>query len=151
MHPSDGLLILVVDDDEEDVELAREAFDGTPGVRALASVGDGEEMLDYLHRRGAWADPASSPRPDLILLDLNMPRMDGREALRRLKADPSLARIPVVVLTTSGAEFDIEQSYGDGALSFITKPGTFDGLVELARALGHYWTRVATLPPSGSR
>ena len=102
--------------------------------------------MDYLHRRGKYADPSQAPRPGLILLDLNMPRKDGREALREIKADPDLRTIPVVVLTTSKAEEDIVRSYTFGASSFITKPVTFDGLVEVMKTLGRYWFHIVDLP-----
>jgi CheY-like chemotaxis protein len=105
--------------------------------------------MDYLHRRGAFTDPASAPRPDLILLDLNMPRKDGREALHEIKADPALRRIPVVVLTTSKTEQDVLRSYDLGANSYITKPVTFDSLVEVVRTLGQYWFEIVELPGDG--
>ncbi|HUH03456.1 MAG TPA: response regulator, partial [Kofleriaceae bacterium] len=104
-------------------------------------------LMDYLHRRGRYADPAESPRPGLILLDLNMPRKDGREALREIKADPTLSDIPVVILTTSKAEEDIARSYRDGANSFITKPVSFAALIEVVQTLGKYWLQIVDLPP----
>ena len=107
---------------------------------------DGEELLDYLHRRGKYSPPADTPRPGLILLDLNMPRMDGREALREIKGDASLRQIPVVVMTTSKAEEDILRSYDSGASSFISKPMSFEGLVELMKGLGRYWFEIVELP-----
>ncbi len=108
-----------------------------------------EQLLDYLNRRGRWANPADAPRPGVVLLDLNMPRMDGREALAAIKADPALRRIPIVVLTTSRAEADVLRSYDLGANSFITKPVTFGGLVEAMRVLGRYWIEIVELPPEG--
>jgi CheY-like chemotaxis protein len=102
--------------------------------------------MDYLARRGKFSNPDDSPRPGLILLDLNMPRKDGREALKEIKADPNLRRIPIVVMTTSKAEEDIYRSYDIGASSFITKPITFDRLVELMKALGAYWVEFVELP-----
>ena len=104
----------------------------------LRFVSDGEELLDYLLRRGAFSDPESSPRPGLILLDLNMPKKDGREALAEIKAEQELRRIPVFVLTTSKDEEDVHQSYELGGSSFLTKPVTFAGLVEAARTLTRY-------------
>jgi arylsulfatase A-like enzyme len=104
------------------------------------------ELMDYLKRRGKYADPALSPRPGLILLDLNMPRKDGREALAEIKADPDLQTIPVVVLTTSKADEDIYRSYSVGASSFITKPVSFEGLVDVIRTVGHYWFEIVELP-----
>ena len=112
----------------------------------LRFVADGVELLDYLRRRGAYADAESAPWPGVILLDLNMPRMDGREALEEIKRDPQLRRIPVVVMTTSAAEEDILRSYDLGAASFITKPITFEGLVAVMRGLGAYWIELVQLP-----
>jgi len=104
------------------------------------------ELLDYLNQRGAYSRPGSAPFPGVILLDLNMPRKDGREALREIKADPKLRNIPIVVMSTSKAEADIAQSYEFGANSFITKPVTFDGLVDVVRSLGKYWFEIVELP-----
>ena len=142
------LTILMADDDPDDRLLARMALErqGMHGV--LRTVDDGEELMDYLHRRGAYADPASSPRPHLVLLDLNMPRMDGREALQALKSDPSLRQIPVVVLTTSRSDEEVFRSYDLGANSFVTKPVTFDELVAVLQRLDLYWLRTVSLPPA---
>jgi two-component system response regulator len=139
----------MAEDDPDDRLLAAEALREGRGGGELRFVEDGEQLLDYLRRRGRWADPAQSPRPALVLLDLNMPRMDGREALAALKADPELRRIPVVVLTTSRARDDVAVSYDLGASSFITKPSTFGGLVKAMRALGDYWMDIVQLPPPG--
>jgi CheY-like chemotaxis protein len=109
-------------------------------------VENGEELLDYLKRRGRFAPPASAPSPGLILLDLNMPRKDGREALREIKEDPELCTIPVVILTTSKADTDIARIYELGANSFIAKPVSFDGLVDVMRVLGRYWFEIVELP-----
>lgn len=127
--------------------LTQEAFLLARLVNDLRFVTDGVELLDYLLRRGAFKDPASSPRPGLILLDLNMPRMDGREALTQIKADPRLRRIPVVVLTTSKSEEDIFRTYDLGAASFVTKPVSFDALTEIIRVLQVYWLQIVALPP----
>ena len=108
---------------------------------------DGEELLEYLQRRGRYADLKDAPLPGLILLDLNMPRKDGREALKEIKADANLRRIPIVVLTTSKAEEDILRTYDLGVNSYITKPVTFKSLVELIKLLGRYWFEVVELPP----
>ena len=108
---------------------------------------DGVELIDYLRQQNGYSDPASSPRPGLILLDLNMPRMDGREALRRIKSDPTLHDIPVVILSTSGLDEDIVRSYQLGVNSFITKPVTFSGLVAAMNILGRYWLEIVELPP----
>jgi CheY-like chemotaxis protein len=133
------IVILMADDDEDDRLLTRDALIESRVANDLRFVEDGEALMDYLQRRGPYADPATSPRPGLILLDLNMPRKDGREALREIKADPELRRIPVVVLTTSKAEEDVYRSYDVGANSYITKPVTFEGLIELMKTLGRYW------------
>jgi CheY-like chemotaxis protein len=136
----------MADDDPEDCMLAREALEECKVPNRLLTVADGEELLDYLHRRGSYADPASSPRPGLILLDLNMPRMDGREALALIKADPGLRRIPTVVMTTSKSEEDVEHSYDLGANSYITKPVTFEAMVNVIQALTEYWFSIVELP-----
>jgi CheY-like chemotaxis protein len=141
------LTILMADDDPDDRLLARRALEKHGLAEALRTVADGEELMDYLHRRGPYADPALSPRPSLVLLDLNMPRKDGREALAEIKGDPALRRIPVVVLTTSRADEEVFRSYDLGANSYVTKPVTFDGLVEVMRTLGLYWLRTVSLPP----
>ena len=143
-----SVVILMADDDADDRELTRDALKESRLVNDLHFVEDGAALLDYLHRRGAYSRPGSAPRPGVILLDLNMPRKDGREALREIKADPELRNIPVVVLTTSKAEQDIAQSYDLGANSFITKPVTFAGLVEVVRELGRYWFDLVELPPA---
>lgn len=141
------IVILLADDDEEDRMLAADALEESRVVNDLRFVQDGEELLDYLYHRGKYAEPGSSPTPGLILLDLNMPRKDGREALREIKADPDLRRVPVVVLTTSKAEEDIYRTYDLGANSFITKPVSFDGLVAVMRDIGRYWIEIVELPP----
>ena len=130
------VVILMADDDADDRLLCQQALAESRVLNDLRFVEDGEQLLDYLYRRNAFADPASSPRPGLILLDLNMPRMDGREALRIIKADPALRKIPVVIMTTSQAEEDIDRSYDYGANSFVTKPVTFERLVELMQTMG---------------
>src|SRR5207302_1889890 len=107
---------------------------------------DGEDLMSYLHHQGQFSNAGESPAPSLILLDLNMPRKDGREALREIKSDAALRHIPVVVLTTSRAEEDVVRSYQLGVNSFITKPLTFQGLVEAMKALGRYWFEVVELP-----
>ncbi|TFG88933.1 MAG: response regulator [Gemmatimonadales bacterium] len=139
-----AIRILMAEDDVEDQMLVTKAFERARLANAVAIVNDGEELLDYLNRRGAYG---STPRPDLILLDLNMPRMDGREALKAIKADAGLRQIPVVVLTTSAADEDILRSYDLGVNSYIEKPVTFDKLVEVVTALGQYWFEIVKLPP----
>jgi two-component system, response regulator len=144
------ITILLADDDPDDRMLARDALDESRLANDLHEVVDGEELLEYLRRQGKYADPASAPRPGLILLDLNMPRKDGREALREIKADPELRSIPVVVLTTSQAEEDIYRTYDLGVSSFITKPVSFEGLVSVMKALGRYWFEIVELPRGAS-
>jgi len=140
------ITILIADDDEEDRMLARDALRESRLHNDLRFVEDGEQLMDYLFRRGKYSDPATSPTPGLILLDLNMPRKDGREALKEIKADPTLRRIPVVVLTTSREEEDIYRTYDLGANSFISKPVAFEGLVAVMKTLGRYWIEIVELP-----
>jgi CheY-like chemotaxis protein len=141
-----SISLLMADDDPDDRMLTKEAMEENRLANRLDFVEDGEELMDYLHRRGKYADPAAAPRPGLILLDLNMPKKDGREALQEIKADPDLRRIPIVVLTTSKAEEDILRTYDLGANSFIVKPVTFDALVDLMRTLARYWFEIVELP-----
>jgi|TARA_Y100001968_G_scaffold283550_1_gene282266 CheY-like chemotaxis protein len=136
----------MADDDEDDRLLALDALKEGRVLNNLHCVEDGVELLEYLRREGKFADPATSPRPSLILLDLNMPRMDGREALQHIKADPNLRSIPVVILTTSKEEEDMIRGYDLGAASYITKPVNFEGLVDLMRAIGRYWIEFVELP-----
>jgi CheY-like chemotaxis protein len=138
--------ILMADDDRDDCLLVKDAFVESRLVNDLRFVEDGEELMDYLYHRGKYAPIDSSPRPGLILLDLNMPRKDGREALEEIKSDSDLRGIPVVVLTTSKQEEDILRSYDVGANSYITKPVTFRGLVDVMKALGRYWLEIVELP-----
>ena len=140
------IIIVMADDDPDDTQIAREALASARLANELHVVGDGEELLDYLNRSGDYRDPASSPRPGLILLDLNMPKKDGREALEEIKATEHLRRIPVVVLTTSSAEEDIYRSYDLGVSGYITKPVTFSGLVDAMREIGRYWFQLVQLP-----
>ncbi len=144
------IIILMADDDPEDQMLVREAWKESRLANDLRFVSDGEHLMDYLYRRGEYGDPGSSPRPGLILLDLNMPKKDGREALEEIKADPDLMRIPIVVLTSSKADEDIVRSYNLGVSGFITKPVTFDGLVRIMKALGKYWIEIVELPPQNT-
>jgi two-component system response regulator len=138
--------ILMADDDEDDRLMARDALHEGRVPNELRFVHDGEELLQYLRREGPYADPADSPRPGLVLLDLNMPKVDGREALAAIKADPGLRSIPVVVLTTSKAEEDVLQTYDLGVNSFITKPVTYLGLVEVMKVFTDYWLNIVDLP-----
>jgi CheY-like chemotaxis protein len=143
---SRSITILMADDDEDDRLMTKEAFEEARLVNELRFVEDGEELMDYLNRRGEYSDPADSPRPGLILLDLNMPRKDGREALKEIKADSDLKQIPIVVLTTSKAEEDIYRSYDLGVNSFITKPVSFEGMVFVISTLAQYWFQIVRLP-----
>jgi CheY-like chemotaxis protein len=142
------ITILICDDDADDRMLTQLALEGAHIANALRFVENGEQLLDYLHQRGAFAgETGAAPRPGLILLDLNMPAMDGREALHRIKSDPTLVDIPIVVLTTSSLDEDVIKSYQLGVNSFITKPVTFTGLVAAMNVLGRYWLEIVELPP----
>jgi CheY-like chemotaxis protein len=136
----------MADDDADDRLMTQEAFDEAKLANDLRFVEDGQELMDYLHKKGEYAEPADAPRPGLILLDLNMPKKDGREALKEIKADPSLKQIPIVVMTTSKAEQDIYSSYDLGVNSFITKPVSFEGMVFVITTLGQYWFQIVKLP-----
>ena len=140
------IVILMAEDDSDDRLMTKEALFECRLANDLRFVEDGEELLDYLHVRGQYHDPEKAPRPGIILLDLNMPRKDGREALKEIKADPELRSIPIVVLTTSKAEEDILRSYNMGANSFITKPVSFEGLINVIITLGKYWFEIVELP-----
>src|SRR2546422_4788393 len=152
-----SMVILMADDDPDDRLLAQDALTECHLQSEIQFVENGEELLDYLRRRGKYAQPqegrtdaasgpVSAPRPSLILLDLNMPRKDGREALREIKTDPDLRRIPVIVLTTSKADTDISKIYELGANSFISKPVTFDSLVNVMKIVVNYWLEIVELP-----
>lgn len=149
--PPKPVTILMADDDPDDRAMTKEAFAESRLANDLRFVEDGEELLDYLNRRGKYSNPAASPCPGLILLDLNMPKKDGREALQEIKADPRFRGIRVVIMTTSKAEEDVVRSYALSAASYITKPVTFDRLVEVVKALGKYWLEIVELPPNGDR
>jgi CheY-like chemotaxis protein len=141
--------ILVCDDDEDDRMLTRQALEDAHISNTVKFVEDGEQLLDYLYQRGPFAgETGEAPRPGLILLDLNMPKLDGREALKTIKEDDLLRDIPVVVLSTSRLDEDIARSYQLGVNSFITKPVTFSGLVEAMNVLGRYWLEIVELPPA---
>lgn len=142
------ITILICDDDEDDRMLTQQALEDAHISNNLRFVEDGEQLLDYLYQRGEYSgETGKAPRPGLILLDLNMPKMDGREALKVIKGDKTLHDIPVVVLSTSGFDQDIVRSYQLGVNSFITKPVTFSGLVEAMNVLGRYWLEIVELPP----
>lgn len=138
--------ILMADDDDDDYLLAKKALDQSKLLNNLQRVSDGEELIEYLRCEGRYADRDAADRPGVILLDLNMPRKDGREALKEIKNDANLRDIPVVVFTTSKAEEDIYKSYKLGVNSFITKPVTFDNLIQVMQALGRYWFEIVELP-----
>ena len=140
------ITILMADDDPDDRLMTQEAFAECRLRNPLKFVTDGEELLDYLHRRPPYDDDQAYPMPGLVLLDLNMPRKDGREVLREIKSDPRLQSIPVVILTTSKAEEDVVRSYKDGVNSFISKPVTFAALIDVVQTLGKYWLQVVDLP-----
>jgi CheY-like chemotaxis protein len=141
------LTVLVADDDEDDRSFIKKAWNKGRAANDLRFVEDGEELTEYLNHSGRYIDPASAPRPAVILLDLNMPKKDGREALREIKANPELRQIPVIILTTSQADEDICRSYDLGANSYITKPVTFAALVDVLQVLGKYWIEIVDLPP----
>lgn len=144
-------VILMADDDEDDVILVRDAFERSRLINDLHVVADGVELMDYLKRRGGFAAPETAPRPDIILLDLNMPKKDGRQVLEEIKVDPDLRDIPIIVLTTSQSQIDICRSYHVGANSFITKPVTFENLCEVVKTLGEYWLQIVRLCPHEER
>ncbi|HET6566784.1 MAG TPA: response regulator [Rhodothermales bacterium] len=146
----DSVVILLADDDPDDRMLTTRALKRNRLANDIKTVEDGEELMDYLRRRNRYADLVTSPCPGLILLDLNMPRKDGREALQEIKSDPSLRRIPVVVLTTSEADQDILRSYDLGVNAFVTKPVTFEGLANAIKRLGDFWFEIVKLPPQNS-
>jgi CheY-like chemotaxis protein len=139
------ITILMADDDEEDRMLTKEAFEEVKLANDLRFVKDGEELMDYLYQKGSYSNPGNAPRPGLILLDLNMPKKDGREALKEIKGDPKFRQIPIVVLTTSKSEEDIYRTYDLGVNSFITKPVSFISLVAIVKALSEYWFEIVEL------
>lgn len=144
---SQVVTILIAEDDLDDRQMTTEALQAARLANDLHFVDDGQDLLDYLRGEGRHAGE-SSPRPTLILLDLNMPRMDGREALAAIKSDPDLRQIPIVVLTTSTADADVCRSYDLGVNSYITKPVTFSGLVDAMTSMGRYWFELVQLPAS---
>ncbi len=144
-NPS-SVIILMADDDPDDRFLAEDALREAHLMNEMRFVVDGEDLMDYLCRRGAYADPEKSPRPGVILLDLNMPRKDGRKAIVEIKQDPDLRRIPIVVLTTSKAEEDILRTYELGVCGYVTKPVSFEELIEVMKTIGKYWFEIVELP-----
>ena len=144
------ITILLADDDEEDMEMTQEALRQSRLGNDLRATFDGEDLMDYLLQRGKYSNPGDAPRPGLIMLDLNMPKKDGREALAEIKANPDLRNIPVIVLTTSRADEDVLRTYDLGVSSFITKPVTFAGLVEAMNVLTQYWFEIVELPSAAN-
>jgi CheY-like chemotaxis protein len=142
--------ILIADDDADDCEMIRDALKESRLVNELFFVKDGEDLMNFLTHQGPYEDKTKFPLPGLILLDLNMPKKDGREALKEIKSDPKLRQIPVVVLTTSEAEEDVYKSYNLGVNSFVTKPVSFDSLVHVMQSLGTYWFEIVELPKADS-
>lgn len=138
--------ILIADDDPDDRMMAQDALAESRLGNDVQFVEDGQELLEYLRREGRFSDPAVSPRPGIILVDLNMPRVDGTTAIQAIKADATLCHIPLVVLTTSSAEADIFRSYALGVSSYITKPASFDALVKVMKGFGQYWFQIVALP-----
>ena len=147
IHDARPITILMADDDSDDRQLTEEALEDARLINDIRFVENGEELLDYLRRRGKYAPPAEAPRPGLILLDLNMPRKDGRTVLAEIKQDPDLRTIPVVVLTTSKSDEDIYRSYDLGVNSYVVKPVTFEALVDTLQTLEKYWFEIVELPP----
>lgn len=141
-----SITILYADDDKDDQLLVKDALTEARLANVMHFVEDGEQLMDYLYNRGKYTDVEKHPRPGLVLLDLNMPKKDGREALKEIKADPDLRTIPVVVLTTSKVEEDILKTYDLGVNSFIVKPVTFISLVDIVKTLAIYWFEIVKLP-----
>lgn len=142
-----SIIVLIVEDDEDDFLLVTKAIQEARLTGGVYRVKDGEELMDYLLAQGLYLDREKYPLPALILLDLNLPKKDGREALKEIKSHPELQKIPVIVLTTSKSEEDVIKSYDLGVNSFIRKPVTFQGLVDIIKTLKHYWLDIVTLPP----
>jgi CheY-like chemotaxis protein len=147
MSPAERpIVVLLIEDDPGDELITREVFEHNKFTNTLNVARDGEEGLDYLYQRGAHRD---SPRPDLILLDLNLPKYDGRQLLEKIKSDPNLCHIPVVILTTSSAEEDIVRSYKLHANAYVTKPVDLDQFMNAVRQIDEFFVQVVQLPPSG--
>lgn len=138
--------ILIAEDDRDDRQIIQEALEENKLISDIYFVADGEELINYLFRRGKYSDPETFPKYDLILLDLNMPKKDGREALREIKSNPDFKGIPIVILTTSDSKDDIRSSYNIGANSFITKPASYSGFIDTVKTIVNYWFETARLP-----
>lgn len=143
--------ILIADDDRDDCQIIKEALEESRLLNNLNFVSDGEELMDYLKHKGKYEDQKKYPTPGIIFLDLNMPKKDGREALKEIKSNPILRQIPVIVLTTSKAEEDIFRTYNLGVNSFITKPVAFESLVQIMKGIGRYWFEIVELPDNGEK
>jgi CheY-like chemotaxis protein len=143
--------IVVADDDADDRGMIKEAFEESKLGNPVDFVEDGMQLMEYLRREGKYRHLAGQPYPGFVLLDLNMPRKDGRTALKEIKESAELHRIPIVILTTSKAEEDIIKTYNLGVNSFICKPVSFDKLVEIVKTVGHYWIEIVALPPECHR
>ncbi len=139
-------VILMVDDDPGDRELTMRQFARSKIRNDMHVVEDGEEAMDYLQRRGRYSDPATSPRPDLVLLDLNLPKLDGREVLSRIRAIPSLRTLPVIVMTVSDQNTDVATMYDLGANAFMVKPVDIGQFTRAVAALQEYWLEIVVLP-----
>jgi CheY-like chemotaxis protein len=140
--------ILLVEDNVQDIEITQRAFAKGRVRNELTVVRDGEEAIEYLYHRGKYQDPATSPRPGMILLDLNLPKVGGLEVLQQIKKDDQLKQIPVIVLTVSQREEDVVRSYDLGVNTYIQKPVEFDNFMRVVNAVHEYWILIATLPPS---
>jgi CheY-like chemotaxis protein len=151
IHKNFPVRIVVADDDMDDRMMIKDAFAESKLSNPIDFVEDGVQLLEYLRREGPYAELAGQPYPGFILLDLNMPRKDGRTVLKEIKNDPILHRIPIIILTTSKAEEDIIKTYNLGVNSFICKPVSFDKLVDIVKTVGHYWIEIVALPPECQR
>ena len=140
------LTVLLIEDNPRDVRLTQRAFAQAELTHDLRVVRDGDEALAYLHREGAYQEPSSAPRPHVILLDLNLPRMGGHEVLRQVKQDPRFKHVPIIVLTTSGRPVDIRQAYDNGANAYLLKPVEFARFTEVLGQLGKFWLEMVELP-----
>lgn len=146
MNQKKSVVILIADDDLDDRIMTQEALNDYNVINQVKSVEDGVELIDYLRHNGKFNNPIENPRPDLILLDLNMPKIDGREAIKIIKSDPNLRSIPIIVLTTSKSDIDIIKSYDLGVNCFISKPVTFTRFIEVIRTMGKYWFEIVEFP-----
>lgn len=142
------MIILIVEDDPDDQLLIRDAVKAANIEHRLVFLSDGSELMDYLNRQGNFQDSKSAPRPSLIFLDLNMPRMDGRKALEKIKSNTETRRIPVIIFTTSDSADDIHKCYDLGGNAYVVKPQNFDELVHIMRTLNDHWGKTAQIPPA---